>query len=234
MSSTSVKVDPNSRHRVRVVLDTDTYNEVDDQFALAHLLLSPNQVELEAVYAAPFKNPRSSSPEDGMEKSYREILRVIELVGKSPRDGVRRGSTAFLKNPDKPIDSPAARDLVQRALAPAEGPLYVCAIAAITNVASALLLEPKIAERIKIVWLGGHAPYWSDTREFNLEQDIHASRIVLESTAPLVQIPCVPVASHMITTVPELETHLAPFSRLGRYLTDIVQPTREILPSGRK
>src|SRR5258708_20117505 len=60
MSSTSVKVDPNSRHRVRVVLDTDTYNDVDDQFALAHLLLSPNQVELEPVYPPPFTNSPSS------------------------------------------------------------------------------------------------------------------------------------------------------------------------------
>jgi len=40
----------------RVVLDTDTYNEVDDQFALAHLLLAPELVRLEAVYAAPFFN----------------------------------------------------------------------------------------------------------------------------------------------------------------------------------
>ena len=57
---------PETKARRRVVLDTDTYNEVDDQFALAHLLLSPDEVEIEAVYAAPFFNDRSSGPADGM------------------------------------------------------------------------------------------------------------------------------------------------------------------------
>jgi purine nucleosidase len=69
---------------VRVVHDTDTYNEVDDQFALAHLLMSPDRIKLEAVYAAPFFLPhcnnRSTSVADGMEKSYEEILRVLALV----------------------------------------------------------------------------------------------------------------------------------------------------------
>jgi hypothetical protein len=78
--------------RRRVVLDTDTYNEVDDQFALAHLLLSDECVSLEAVYAAPFFNERSSGPADGMEKSHEEILRVLELVGKKPEPKALRGS----------------------------------------------------------------------------------------------------------------------------------------------
>jgi inosine-uridine nucleoside N-ribohydrolase len=108
-------------------------------------------------------------------------------------------------------------------LAPRDGKLHVLAIGACTNVASALLLEPKIAERIVIVWLGGHAPYWDTANEFNLMQDLHASRILLEAHAPLVLVPCVPVASHLSVTVPELETHLAPFSKLGADLTAIVR-----------
>ncbi|MEI9999839.1 MAG: hypothetical protein WDO13_12120 [Verrucomicrobiota bacterium] len=79
-----------------------------------------------------------------------------------------------------------------------------------TNVASALLLEPRIAENIVVVWLGGNAPYWPHTREFNLEQDIHASRVLLDSGVPLVFLPCYPVTSHLITTVAELETATCP------------------------
>jgi inosine-uridine nucleoside N-ribohydrolase len=209
--------------RRRVILDTDTYNEVDDQFALAHLLLSPEQVEIEAVYAAPFFNDRSSSPADGMEKSYDEILRVIDLVD-GPRPPVFRGSPSYLPGPGLPVKSAAAADLVERALAVAEGErLYVAGIAAATNLASALLLEPKIADRIVVVWLGGHGPHWPDTREFNLQQDLHAARVLLDSPVPLVLLPCYPVTSHLIVTVPELETHLEPRSKLGAYLTDIVR-----------
>lgn len=210
-----------NKKKPRVVLDTDTYNEVDDQFALAHLMLSQDVVNVEAVYAAPFHNDRSSGPEDGMERSYEEIQRVLDLLGKQPAGGVFKGSRRYLEAADVPEESPAACDLVERAMK-GDSPLVVCAIGAITNVASALLLEPKIADRIEIVWLGGNAPYWPHTREFNLQQDPHASRLVMSGIAPMVQIPCMPVASHLLTTYYELEALLAPFSPLGKYLTDIV------------
>ena len=66
---------------VDVVLDTDTFNEIDDQYALSYLLRSPERLRLQAVYAAPFWNEKSTGPEDGMEKSYREILNVLHLLG---------------------------------------------------------------------------------------------------------------------------------------------------------
>jgi len=212
-----------TRSRRRVVLDTDTYNEVDDQFALAHLLLSPEEVEIEAVYAAPFFNDRASSPADGMEKSYDEITRVIDLVD-GPRPPVFRGSTSYLPGAAVPVKSAAASDLVERAMAMKEGErLYIAGIAAATNLASALLLEPKIAERITLIWLGGHGPHWPDTREFNLQQDIYAARVLLDSHVPLILLPCHPVTSHLIVTVPELEKQLEARSKLGAYLTDIVR-----------
>jgi inosine-uridine nucleoside N-ribohydrolase len=210
--------------RLRVVLDTDTFNEVDDQFALAHLLLSPRQVKLEAVYAAPFFIPkRCKNPADGMEKSYEEIQRVLKLVPTKNPPPVLRGSRRYLPDAKTPVESEAARDLVQRALATRPGKLHVLGIAVATNLASALLMEPRIAKKIVVVWLGGHAPHWPTAAEFNLGQDIHAARILLNSGVPLVQVPCYPVASHLLVTVAELEQHLGPHSRLGRYLTDIVK-----------
>lgn len=210
---------------LRVVLDTDTYNEVDDQFALAHLLLSSDRIQLDAVYAAPFFNNRSTSPADGMERSFDEIHRVIDLVNPAQRPAVFRGSTRWLSEATSPVHSDAASDLVTRAMAmPIDGEkLHVIAIAAATNIASALLIEPRIASRIVIVWLGGHAPSWPHTDEFNLKQDIHAARILLDHNVPLVLVPCSPVCSHVITTVAELEKHLAPHSRLGTYLTHVVR-----------
>jgi purine nucleosidase len=55
--------------RVRAVLDTDTFNEIDDQFALVYALLAPERIRLEAVYAAPFDNERANGPADGMQQS---------------------------------------------------------------------------------------------------------------------------------------------------------------------
>lgn len=192
-----------------MVLDTDTYNEVDDQFALCYSLLSPERLRVEAIYAAPFYNDRSTGPADGMEKSYSEILRLLGMMGRRTDGFVLRGSTAYLPNGDTPVDSPAARDLVARAMArPEDDPLYVVAIGAPTNVASALLMEPRIVSRIIVVWLGGHALSYPTAREFNLMQDVPASRILFDSGVPLVLVPCLGVASHMLATVPELQAFL--------------------------
>lgn len=214
---------PSPGQRLAVVLDTDTYNEVDDQFALAHLLLSPERIDLQAVYAAPFFNDRSTGPADGMEKSYEEIHRVLEVVGSAGSPRVFRGSPSYLPDAKTPVASEAAEDLVARAMAMGNEKLYVVAIGAPTNVASALLIEPRISEKIVVVWLGGHAPFWPDTWEFNLQQDMAASRVLLDTEMPFVLVPCLPVASHLLVTVPELEKELGGHSRLGTYLTDIVR-----------
>ncbi|MDL2206809.1 nucleoside hydrolase [Eubacteriales bacterium OttesenSCG-928-N13] len=190
-----------------MVLDTDTYNEVDDQFALAYALLSPETLNVQAIYAAPFLNTRSTSAADGMEKSHAEILRLLDVMNRDLP--VFKGSTGFLPASDTPVDSPAARDLVQRALAmPDDELLYVVAIGAITNVASALLMEPRIAHKIVIVWLGGNAPGYPSAKEFNLDQDKHAARVVFDCGAPLTLIPCFGVTSHLLASVPELQAHI--------------------------
>ncbi|MGC9355451.1 MAG: hypothetical protein ACP5D9_16500, partial [Mariniphaga sp.] len=122
--------------KVRMVLDTDTYNEVDDQFALAYAFLSKEKIELEAVYAAPFHNKRSNGPADGMEKSYDEILRLLNMLGKTPEGFVFRGSDRYLEDVTKPIRSEAALDLVEKAMASSpENPLYVVPVGCITNIA---------------------------------------------------------------------------------------------------
>jgi len=194
--------------KIRMVLDTDTYNEVDDQFALAYALKSPEKLKLEAVYAAPFHNSRSSGPKDGMEKSYDEILRLLRIL-KVQTDGfVLKGSDRYLPDLEHPVVSGAARDIVKKANESDGEPLYVVAIGAITDVASALLLDPSIIEKIVVVWLGGHPLYWEHTREFNLKQDIPAAQVVFDSGVPLVLIPCMGVASHLLTSVPELEACL--------------------------
>lgn len=207
--------------RVRMVLDTDAYNETDDQFALVHALLSPERLAVEAIYAAPFHNERSAGPGDGMELSYQEILRLLERLGRSAAALAWRGSTGYLGRGGTPRESAAARDLIARGLAaPDDDPLYVVAIGAITNVASALLLEPALVEKIVVVWLGGHALDWPDTKEFNLRQDPAAARVLLDCGAPLVLVPCMGVTSHLLTTVPEIERHVAPHGALGAFLAE--------------
>jgi purine nucleosidase len=204
--------------KVQAVIDTDTYNEIDDQYAVALALLSPDRLEVEATYAAPYLNARSVSPGDGMEKSYQELHRILTFLGSDPKKLAMRGSDRFLESAGRPVDSPAARDLIRRALKPRQAPLYVITLGAPTNVASAILLEPAIRDRIVVVWLGGTSHDSPSASEFNLKQDIHASRVLLDSGVALVQIPTRNGAERLRTTVPELERHMKGRSRLGDYL----------------
>ncbi len=214
--------------RVRMVLDTDTYNEIDDQFALVHALLSPERLAVEAIYAAPFHNDRSDGPGHGMELSYDEILRLLTRLGRSPEGLAFRGSTDYLGPRLEPRESDAVRDLIERALASSEDdPLYVVAIGAITNVASALLLEPSTALRIVVVWLGGHALDWPDTKEFNLRQDVPAARVVLDCGVPLVLVPCMGVTTHLQTTMPEIERYVEPHGEVGAFLASRFREYRD-------
>ena len=218
--------------KVDVVLDTDAYNEIDDQFAIAYLLRSGEKLTTKAVYAAPFFNGRSAGPADGMEKSYREIRKILRLAG--VQVPVFKGSDRYLMSETAPVISPAAQDLARRAeLYTAERPLYVVAIGAITNVASALLLNPHMAETTVIVWLGGHARHFRNTEEFNMRQDISAARVVMGSGVPFVQLPCEGVVSAFTVSGPELEHWLLGKNPLADYLAMSTITEAETYAKGR-
>ncbi len=130
---------PGSGTKPRAVLDTDTFNEIDDQFAVAYLLRSSDRVETEALYAAPFLNDRSSSAGDGMRKSFDEIKRLTSRLGMAEFPAYL-GSEKFLSDAGTPVASDAVTDLVERAMSATHSDrINIIAVGALTNVASALL-----------------------------------------------------------------------------------------------
>lgn len=218
--------------RVDVVLDTDAYNEIDDQFAISYLLRSSDKLNTVALYAAPFFNKNSDGPADGMEKSYKEILKLLPLIG--VKKEVYKGSEKYLDDENTPVLSDAAYDLAERVkkYSP-ENPLYVVAIGAITNIASAILLNPEVAENTVVIWLGGHALDYHDTAEFNMKQDIAAARVIYNSGVPYVQLPCCGVVSSFTLSKPELEYWLKGKNPLADYLSENSITAAESYASGK-
>lgn len=219
--------------KVDVVLDTDTFNEIDDQYALAYLIRSEDKVNLQAIYAAPFHNHHSEGPADGMERSYHEIFRVLQLLGNEEYGKYTyRGSDRFLENEKEPVFSPAAEDLVKRALDhDADHLLYVVSIAAITNIASAILMCPEIINRIVVIWLGGNTLEWPDNREFNCRQDVAAARVVFNSGVPLIQLPCMGVVSSFAISEPELRQWLTGKNAFCDYIMEAtIEEARIVCP----
>jgi purine nucleosidase len=252
------------------VIDTDAANEIDDPFAIAWALLSPDALQVEAVYAAPFSfahrrqelmrarlardRPAEAGPEDhdllqhhagmlahferqgwdpatvelapfvapeiGMERSLREIEAVFARLNLRSDGRVLRGSPGYLPSLQQPIRSDAAAHLIASARAsPPDEPLYVVALGCLTNIASALLLAPDIAERIVVVWTAGfpsHAP--QPNIAFNLDQDMLASALLLDSGVPHVYLPGYHVGAQLRLTHPEAERHLQRRSAIGDHL----------------
>ena len=203
--------------KIDVIIDTDTYNEIDDQFAVSYLLKSSDKLNTKAIYAAPFLNANSISPADGMEKSYNEILKLLDLA--EEKVDVFKGSDSFLKDETTPVVSAAAKDLAERVknYSPSN-PLYIVAIGAITNIASAILLNPEVAENTVVVWLGGHALHYHDTKEFNMYQDVAAARVIAQSGVPYVMLPCCGVVSSFTISEPELTAWFIGQNKLADYL----------------
>lgn len=205
---------------IDVVLDTDAYNEIDDQFAISYMIRSTERLNVKAIYAAPFYNLHSEGPADGMERSYQEILHLLELADRADLKTVTfRGSDRYLPDENTPVESEAARHLAKLAMEyTPERPLYVLAIGAITNVASAILMEPAIRDRIVLVWLGGNTLDWpKGADEFNMIQDIAAARVVFSGIA-LVHLPCSGVVTEFAISGVELKTFLGGKNALCDYL----------------
>jgi len=205
--------------KVRVVLDTDTYNEIDDQFAIVQMMLSSDRLDIEAIYAARFHNNRSDGPGDGMEKSYDEILELLSRLAIPHQGLVHRGVTEYVGATKQARTGAAVDDLIARArLGSIDKPLYVVAIGAISNVASALIKAPDIADNMVVVWLGGHALEWPNAIEFNLKQDVGGAQVLFDSGVPLVLVPCMGVTSHLLSTVAEIEKYVEGHGEIGKFL----------------
>ena len=203
--------------KINVILDTDTYNECDDQFALAYMLKSQDIFNIEAITIAPYQHDNGLSVEAGIDKSYKEVLKICKWLNFDTENKVFKGSTDYVSN-GYDENNDAVNKIVEIALK--NDKTYIMAIGAITNIALAIKKEPKILEKIEVIWLGGHSLLRDNNKEFNFRQDVNAVRIVFESKVKLTIIPCKNVASNLTTSIYELNYYLKDKSELCNYLID--------------
>ncbi|WP_114853124.1 nucleoside hydrolase [Brachybacterium sp. YJGR34] len=206
---------PTPRTR-RVLINTDTKNEADDQFAIVHALLSET-LDVRGLIAAHFGTSRSST---SMLDSRAEIDLLLEHLA-MPEVRVENGAASALADEASPADSPGARLIIEEAHRTDAGPLQIAFLGPLTDMASALLLDPSIAQTdTTVIWIGG--PGYGDREpeeraEFNLRNDIAAANVVFRSGIRLWQVPR---TAYVMTSVgyAELEEKVAPCGELGEYL----------------
>lgn len=209
---------------VDIIIDSDAFTEIDDLYAISYAVLKTEKFNIKGICAAPFrKPPKAESAKEGMLKSYDEILRLLTLLKREDlKEITYKGSSAYLKNETIPVESDAATfiaDMVND-YSP-EHPLYIVAIGAVSNIASAILKNQKVKENAVVIWLGGnatHLPCGAD--EYNMRNDLTASRVVMGSGIPLVQLSCMGTVDRLSTTKYELEYWLKGKNDLCDYLFD--------------
>lgn len=203
----------------KVILDTDMYNEVDDQFALTYIMKSLQNIDLEAITIAPFSKSgyaEDVSIEEGIERSYQTTLKILKMINKEdyiPK--VYKGATKYFK--DNPNDNEAINKIIE--IANKNEKTTILGIGAITNIAMAIKKDPTIIPKIEVIWLGGNSFLSHQNREFNFIQEIEGIRLVYNSKVKLTIIPCRNVSSHLTTTKYELEHYIGD-TEIGKYLID--------------
>ncbi len=188
----------------RIILDTDAANEADDQFAIAYAALCPN-LTLEAATAAPFTHTDGSDAGEGAKRSLDEAEKVISLAGTGTP--CHAGASSFMGFGGIPVASPAAQAIIDAAHAPGE-PLIVVGIGAGTNIASALMIAPDIADKMIVLWQAGNSPENGSGGEYNMCGDINAAKVIFSSRVPLVLCPAYDAAACLSVTLGELDANL--------------------------
>ena len=183
----SSKYPKQEEQKINVILDTDTYNECDDQFALAYLLKSQDRFNIEAITVAPYHHDNGISIQEGLDKSYNEIIKICNWLNFNSKNKVFKGSTGYIED-GYSGNNDAVNKIIE--IASKNTKTYILAIGAITNVAIALKKAPNIVDKIEVIWLGGNSLLSKDNKEFNFKQDVQAVRTVFESKAKLTIIPC--------------------------------------------
>ena len=205
------------KEKVNVILDTDTYNECDDQFALAYMLKSQDVFNVEAITVAPYSKEGIETVKEGLKKSYDEVLKICKWLDFNTSSKVFVGSTDYISKGYND-ENDAVNKIIEISLKNEK--TYILGIGAITNIALAIKKEPSIINKIEIIWLGGHSLLQDDNLEFNFRQDVEAVKIVLESKVKLTIIPCKNVASNLLTSIYELNHYLKDKSPLCDYLIE--------------
>lgn len=202
--------------RVRVIVHTDCKNEADDQYALAHILMTP-QFDVEGIIAGHFySKQKAGSDTTTVDMSYDEITKILNLMDLTSEYPVYRGSAEPLADETHAKDSEGAQFIIDEALRSSEEPLYIIVQGALTDLASAILEDPSITEYMTCIWIGGDA-YPDGGEEFNLAQDVQAANVVFASDMPVWQIPA-DVYQDFAVSFSELQVRVQPYGDIGNYL----------------
>ena len=204
---------PDKNKKIRVIIDTDAKNEIDDQWAIVLALLSEERFQIEGFIAANFNNYHVDGAKS-IESSYEEILLLFNKMGIDGKYPVYMGSHA-MRYQYEPSESEGVDFIIDKAVESSpEDPIWVVALGSATNLASAYLKNPEIIDRVVFFWHG--RTKWPDKCwNFNVFGDRHAAITLFDAPIPLILFD---TGTHLYCPMDESEKHVKPYGEIGDYL----------------
>ncbi len=199
-----------------IILDTDLYNEIDDQIALAYVLKSKDVLNLEAVTIAPFTKGEYNT-KTSIDKSYEVAKKIFKMCNEKDDGLVFKGAIEYFTN-NSTQSNEAVDKIIETALK--NDKTYILSIGCITNIALAIKKEPKIIHKIEVIWLGTNFLFMKNN-DFNFRQDVEAVRYVLDGKVKITIIPTYPVSYGLMISKYELENRIGNVNELCNYFCDI-------------
>ena len=212
---------PSEPSPLPLIVDADTANEVDDLFALVRAVVEPG-FDLRGITAAQFHTSPLATDSTVRESQdiNEELLRLLDRTD-LPHP---IGANGPLPGADRPADSPAARFIVEQALGMPEGErLHVAILGSCTNVASAILLEPRIVPKLSVHYLGfWHTPATNQyvKREFNSGNDTLAVNLLLDTEGLAFEVMTATTSQQLVFNRAVVEERLKGHGGVADYLVD--------------
>ncbi len=178
LAVSGISLGQSNPEKIRVILDTDANNELDDQHAIAYLLFNGDVFDVEAITV---NRTRAGG---GVDLHLAEARRVVELCGLDGQIPVLRGADQSFEEIKGQLDRPdfdgaeAVNFIIERAKAADSRRLVLLPVGKLTNIALALAKEPSIIPKVRVVWLGSNYP---DPGEYNQVNDEPSLNYILDS-----------------------------------------------------
>lgn len=164
--------------KTRVLLDTDANNELDDQHAIAYLLFNGDYFDVEGITV------NKTIKGGDVDQHFKEAERVVKLCSLHNKIDIYKGANGRFDEIKNHINESnfdgmdAVNFIIERAHAKSDRKLVLLPVGKLTNIALALIKDPSIASKVRIVWLGSNYP---DPGEYNQDNDISALQYVLDA-----------------------------------------------------
>lgn len=200
--------------RNRVLFVNDLSGDVDGLFAAVHQILSPS-AELRGIVGT-FKG----QPDETAEKSAALAREILGLMGMPSRCPVHVGAAGRMKDARTPVPSPGTQAIIDEAMRDSDLPLFVAAGGGLTEVASAVLLEPRIAKRFTLVWIGGDALPASGAGETNFGIDPAAAQFLFNETQVRIWQVTREAYKACMVSATALKVNVARYGKIGPWLVD--------------